>query len=70
MVCYLSDLFTEASERGQGVGRALTHAVCDQAIASGVKRVYWQTHESNATGRYLYEKLAEHHGFIVYSCDM
>lgn len=70
MVCYLSDLFTEPSMRGQGVGRALIQAVCDQALASGVKRVYWQTHESNSAGRLLYEKLARHHGFIVYSCDM
>jgi hypothetical protein len=31
--------------------------------------VYWQTHESNAAGRRLYDKVARHLGFIVYSRD-
>lgn len=68
-VCYLSDLFTLGSMRGKGVGRALIEAVCVQASAAGVRRVYWQTHESNAAGRLLYDKVAEHLGFIVYSRD-
>jgi hypothetical protein len=29
--------------------------------------VYWQTHASNAAGRLLYDKVASHDGFIVYS---
>lgn len=29
-------------------------------------RVYWLTHETNATARILYDKVAEHSGFIVY----
>jgi len=33
----------------------------------GLQRVYWQTHESNATGRRLYDRVAENEGFIVYS---
>jgi hypothetical protein len=28
--------------------------------------VYWQTHESNATARKLYDKVAEYSGFLVY----
>lgn len=68
-VCYLSDLFTLPALRGRGVGRALIEAVCAQASASGAARVYWQTHESNTSGRLLYDKLARHHGFIVYSRD-
>ncbi len=68
-VCYLSDLFTPQSMRGQGIGRALIEAVCIQAKAAGASRVYWQTHETNAAGRLLYDKLAKHHGFIVYSRD-
>jgi GNAT superfamily N-acetyltransferase len=65
--CYLQDLFTLPSERGRGVGRSLIEAVCEQAKAAGSKRVYWQTHESNTAGRMLYDKLAQHLGFIVYS---
>ena len=67
--CYLSDLFTAPSQRGQGIGRLLIEAVYAQARAAGVRRVYWQTHESNTTGRRLYEKVAKHQGFIVYSGD-
>jgi GNAT superfamily N-acetyltransferase len=67
--CYLQDLFTAPDARGQGVARALIEAVCSQAMSYGIKRVYWQTHESNAAGRMLYDKVAKHHGFIVYARD-
>ncbi len=70
LTCYLQDLFTLRSERGRGIGRSLIEAVYEQARAAGVKRVYWQTHESNAAGRLLYEKVAKHHGFIVYASDV
>ena len=64
--CYLQDLFTLASERGQGVGRALIAAVYERARAAGVGRVYWQTHETNQTAMKLYDQVAERSGFIVY----
>lgn len=51
LTCYLQDLFTAPSCRGQGIGRALIEAVGARARAAGVKRVYWQTHHTNATGR-------------------
>lgn len=68
--CYLQDLFTAPTERGRGIGRALIEAVCEQAKAAGAKRVYWQTHESNSAGRMLYDKVAQHLGFIVYSRNL
>ena len=68
--CYLQDLFTLASERGRGVGRSLIEAVCKQAKNAGSKRVYWHTHESNAAGRMLYDKVADNRGFIVYVRDL
>jgi len=64
--CYLQDLFTDASRRGKGVGRALIEAVYEQARIAGVARVYWQTHESNATAMKLYDKVAERPGFVIY----
>lgn len=67
--CYLQDLFTAEDARGHGVGRALIEGVYAAAQAAGVKRVYWQTHESNAAGRRLYDKVAHHAGFIVYGHD-
>ena len=69
-VCYLQDLFTAPDERGRGIGRALIGAVYEQARAAGCSRVYWQTHASNETGRRLYDKLAQHAGFIVYSHEL
>ncbi len=64
--CYLQDLFTVEEARGKGVGRALIDAVYDKAREAGSPRVYWQTHESNAVAMYLYDKVAERSGFVVY----
>ena len=65
-VCYLQDLFTDASTRGQGIGAALISEVYEYARQAGTSRVYWQTHETNRTAQGLYDKLAERSGFIVY----
>ena len=65
-VCYLQDLFTVEAARRRGVGRALIEAVYDQARAIGAARVYWQTHETNATAMRLYDAVAERSGFLVY----
>ncbi|MET3654681.1 GNAT family N-acetyltransferase [Dyella japonica] len=64
--CYLQDLFTVPQARGMGVGRALIEAVYAKAREAGASRVYWQTHETNATAMKLYDNLAEKSGFIVY----
>jgi hypothetical protein len=48
------------------VARALITEVFRQAKLAGSPRVYWQTHETNNTARQLYDKVAEHAGFIVY----
>ena len=69
-VCYLQDLFTDATQRGSGIGRALILRVYEEAAKAGVKRVYWTTHETNATGRLLYDKVAKHAGFILYSHEL
>jgi GNAT superfamily N-acetyltransferase len=65
-VCYLQDLFTVESARGQGVGRALIESVYQHARGAGSPRVYWMTHESNSTAMHLYDQLAEKSGFLVY----
>ena len=69
-VCYLQDLFTDPALRGRGVGRALIEGVYARARDAGASRVYWQTRENNVAGRLLYDKVAEHRGFIVYSHDV
>jgi GNAT superfamily N-acetyltransferase len=69
-VCYLQDLFTVEAARRKGVGRALIEEVYRRAHDAGSRRVYWQTHETNATAMRLYDKLAQRSGFVVYRKDL
>ena len=69
-ICYLQDLFTAPDARGAGVGRALIEAVYAQAREVGAFRVYWQTHETNATAMRLYDDVATKSGFLVYRKDL
>lgn len=64
--CYLQDLFTNEAARGKGVGRALINGVYERAQHAGSPRVYWLTHETNHTAMELYNKVADHSGFVVY----
>lgn len=68
--CYLRDLFTRIDARGQGVAEALIKAVGERAKAAGAVRVYWQTHETNAPARRVYDRLASHKGFLVYTMPL
>jgi GNAT superfamily N-acetyltransferase len=69
-VCYLQDLFTIPAMRGLGIARRLIEAVYELARAAAASRVYWQTQEGNRTARLLYDKLAQHKGFIVYTYEL
>ena len=69
-VCYLQDLFTAPTRRKLGIGKALINNVYEQASLAGASRVYWQTQATNEAGRALYDKLARHAGFIVYSHEL
>ncbi|MCV9942514.1 MULTISPECIES: GNAT family N-acetyltransferase [unclassified Rhizobium] len=64
--CYLQDLYVDNSQRGLGTGAVLIEAVADLARANGAGRLYWMTHETNATARQLYDRIAERSGFIQY----
>jgi GNAT superfamily N-acetyltransferase len=64
--CYLQDLFADEDVRGKGVGAALIEAVRQAAAKKGVTNVYWMTHETNATARKLYDRVARQTGFIEY----
>lgn len=65
-VCYLQDLFVDATLRGTGCGRALIEAVGRVARERDCLRLYWTTKENNATARLLYDRLAKFNGFIRY----
>ncbi len=67
--CYLQDLYVEEDKRGNGVGRALIGAVVGAAKDAGAPRVFWNTHETNAVARRLYDAVAKRSGFIQYRID-
>jgi GNAT superfamily N-acetyltransferase len=69
-VCYLQDLYTAEHFRGRGIGRRLIEGVYEAALTAGSSRVYWQTQANNTAGRALYDKVAQHAGFIVYSHEL
>ena len=65
-VCYLQDLFVDPAVRGLGIARALIEHVAQAARERAAPRLYWLTHQDNATARALYDQLASHQGFIRY----
>ena len=69
-ICYLQDLFTDPAARGRGVARSLIEAVGEAARHDGADRMYWLTHETNATARLLYDRVAQNSGFLVYRYDL
>jgi GNAT superfamily N-acetyltransferase len=64
--CYLQDLFVAPEGRGGGHGKALIDYVATAAAEKGSTRLYWMTHETNATARRLYDAVAQRSGFIQY----
>jgi GNAT superfamily N-acetyltransferase len=64
--CYLEDLFTAPTGRGQGVGGALIEAVRAEAKARGADRLYWHTQRDNETARRLYDRYNDESGFVQY----
>jgi GNAT superfamily N-acetyltransferase len=66
MGLYLDDLFVREDARGQGVGKALIHAVTQQAGERGYNVVRWITAEDNETARKLYDSLAEKTSWVTY----
>ena len=69
-ICYLQDLFVDASHRGQGIGARLIGSVVEEARAQGWSSVYWLTAEDNHQARILYDRLAGGpSGFIHYEMD-
>ena len=64
--CYLQDLYVSPDARGGGHGRALIEHVAAEARSHQATRLYWNTHETNATARRLYDAVAVRSGFIQY----
>ena len=69
-ICYLQDLYVEASHRGGGIGAKLIASVVEYADLSGWSAVYWLTADDNHTARILYDKLTGGaSAFIHYEID-
>jgi GNAT superfamily N-acetyltransferase len=64
--CYLEDLFVTPACRGRGIARGLIEAVARRARDQGAGRLYWLTHQQNATARTLYDRVARFNGFVEY----
>jgi len=64
--CYLQDLYVDSAQRGLGIGRQLIEHVYAAAKAENCSKVYWVTHETNATAISLYQQVAERSGFIQF----
>jgi len=63
---YLDDLFTDASARGRGVGRALIGRLADIARERGAAKVRWMTAPDNHTAQRLYDDVAQRTDWLVY----
>ncbi|HVN42028.1 MAG TPA: hypothetical protein VMT50_04540 [Steroidobacteraceae bacterium] len=49
-----------------GIGSVIAHGLAQaEAVFVVNGRVYWPTHATNAPGRALYDKVAEHPGMVV-----
>ena len=63
---YLDDLFTEASLRGRGVGRALIARLTEIGRGRGASKVRWMTASDNHTAQRLYDDVAERTDWLTY----
>jgi GNAT superfamily N-acetyltransferase len=70
MVGYLEDLFVIPEARGQRAGEKLIDALVDIGKTSGWYRIYWHTHEDNATARKLYDRVAKLSPFVRYDIPL
>lgn len=69
-MCFLQDLFTCESVRGNGVGTAMMTEFYKQAKKGGTTRVYWHTHSTNESARRLYDRIAVDTEFTVYRKEL
>ena len=63
---FLDDLFTEASVRGRGVGRALILRLSEIARSRGAAKVRWVTAHDNEVAQRLYDDVATRTDWLTY----
>ena len=63
---YLEDLFVLPEARKQGLGEFLINGCAEFAVASGARKLFWQTHRDNETAQRVYCKVASQSEFIIF----
>lgn len=64
-VCYLEDLYVDASQRGIGAGKALLNALKEEGKRAGWSTLYWVTRDNNPA-RKLYDQFCLADDFVRY----
>ncbi len=64
--CYLEDLYVTPECRGLGHGRALLDDLLALCRERKYARIYWHTHDHNATARKLYDTYTPADDFVRY----
>ncbi len=64
--CYLEDLYVEPGHRGLGLGRMLLDDLLALCRQRNYARLYWHTHDHNATARKLYDSYTPADEFVRY----
>lgn len=68
-VCYLEDLFVDATVRGSGAGKALIEALQAEGKREGWSTLYWVTRQNNPA-RKLYDKFVQADDFVRYRVSL
>ncbi|MGK3186863.1 N-acetyltransferase family protein [Enterobacter soli] len=68
-ICYLEDLFVDATLRGAGTGQALIDALMEEGKREGWSKLYWVTRQNNPA-RKLYDRFGEADDYVRYRISL
>ncbi|HEE9786635.1 GNAT family N-acetyltransferase [Enterobacter soli] len=68
-LCYLEDLFVDATQRGAGTGQALIDALMEEGKREGWSKLYWVTRQNNPA-RKLYDRFGEADDYVRYRISL
>lgn len=68
-ICYLEDLFVDATQRGAGTGQALIDALMEEGKREGWSKLYWVTRQNNPA-RKLYDRFGEADDYVRYRISL
>lgn len=68
-LCYLEDLFVDATQRGAGTGQALIDALMEEGKREGWSKLYWVTRQNNPAQK-LYDRFGEADDYVRYRISL